>query len=796
MAHFRRIACRSYRVLLSATLGILATSASGQVTGVGNAVSPRAAVAVPVERVRAVGPSSPALAEKQLNEQVDSLLKKMTLEEKIGQLTQYSAGTPTGPGTGRDDYAEMVSKGQVGSLLNVVGAEKTNHFQHLAMEKSRLHIPLLFGEDVIHGNRTIFPVPLGLAASFDPEMVEETAKTAAAEARADGIQWVFSPMVDIARDARWGRIVESAGEDPYLGSAMARAFVKGYQGKDLKNPESVAACVKHFAAYGAPIAGRDYYAVDMSELRLRQIYLPTYHAAIEAGAATVMSSFNSLNGVPATENPFLLTQILRHEWGFNGMVVSDWNAVGELMNHAVVSNGAESASKALTAGVDMDMESDLYRSRLMAQVQRGVVPESAVDEAVRRVLRVKFALGLFEHPYATQGPAYQPTPERRAQARKAAEESFVLLKNDPLRGTGHVLPVKGPKTIALIGPFADSQSEMLGSWVANGSPGDVVTLKTALEARLAETKGKLLYAKGTEILSDSTAGFEEAVNAAKNADVVVITLGESGSWMTGEAASRAHLDLPGNQQQLLEAVAATGKPLALLIFNGHPLALPWAAEHVPAIVEAWYPGIEAGPALANVLFGATNPSGKLPVDLPRSVGQEPLFYSQYPSGRPAGVLDLTHPPTNNAEKFLSRYIDESNSAQWPFGWGLSYTQFSYSAPTVSTNQVSAASATRGTALVKVGVDVKNTGAVAGSEVVQLYIRTVVASVEQPLRELKGFERVTLAPGEQKHMEFPLGFEELSFYNAELHQVMEPTKVQVWIGGNSDATQAADFEVTK
>ncbi len=746
-------------------------------------------------RAHVPSPTNAQLADKQMNERVESLLKKMTLQEKIGQLSQYSAGSPTGPGTGRDDYGEMVEKGDVGSLLNVVGAAKTNQFQHMAMEKSRLHIPLLFGLDVIHGNRTIFPVPLGLAASFDPALVESAAHMAAVEARADGISWVFSPMVDIARDGRWGRTVESAGEDPYLGSAMARAYIHGYQGSDLKSAQAVAACVKHFAAYGAPIAGRDYYAVDMSELRLRQTYLPTYRAAIDAGAATVMSSFNSLNGVPASANPLLMTQVLRQEWGFNGMVVSDWAAVAELINHGVVSNGADAARKAVSAGVDMDMEGDLYRTRLTAAVQRGELAETVIDEAVRRVLRVKFALGLFDQPYVEESAPYKATAEKRELARKAAEESFVLLKNEPMEGVGRVLPLKPGKTIALIGPFADAKAEMLGSWIANGNPEDVVTLKEALQGN---QQGKVNFAKGTEILTADKAGFDEALKAARQADVVVMTLGESGPEMTGEASSRAHLDLPGNQEQLLEAVVGMGKPVVLVLFNGHPLALPWAAEHVPAILEAWYPGIEAGPALANVLTGAANPSGKLPLDFPRSAGQEPLFYAQFPTGRPIRDLDVTRPPANNAEKYLSRYIDESNTAQWPFGWGLSYTRFSYSAPSLSQKQISAgtAAAQPQTPLLKVAVDVKNTGAVAGSEVVQLYVRTTVASVEQPLRELKGFERITLAPGEQKHVEFPLNFEDLSFYNVDLQRVMEPTTVQVWVGGDSNATQSAQFEVTK
>jgi beta-glucosidase len=739
-------------------------------------------------------PSNAQLAEKKLNVRVDALLRQMTLQEKIGQLTQYSAGAPTGPGTGRDDEATMVAKGEVGSLLNAVGAEKANRYQHIAMEKTRLHIPLIFGYDVIHGQHTTFPVPLALAATFDPELVQATTRMAAEEARADGIEWVFSPMVDIARDARWGRIVESNGADPYLGSAMARAYVRGYQQDDLSKPTSVAVSVKHFAAYGAPVAGRDYNAVDMSELTLRQVYLPPYHAAVEAGAATIMSSFNSLNGVPETANPFTLTQVLRHEWGFNGLVVSDWGAVRELLAHGVALEGATAARKALTAGVDMDMEGDLYRTRLAGLVQNGELPESVIDEAARRVLRVKFALGLFEHPYTEVTPAYAPTAEKRTLARKAAEESLVLLKNDAVEGWGKVLPLRPGKSIALIGPLADSKTDMLGSWFSAGNPDDAVTLKTALEQGHG-AKGKLLYAKGTEILGDSDAGFADALKTAQQADVVVMALGEAGG-MTGEATSRAHLDLPGNQEKLLEAVAATGKPLVLVVFNGHPLALPWAAKHVPAIVEAWFPGLEAGPAISNVLFGETNPSGKLPVDLPRSVGQEPLYYAQMATGRPAAGTDLSHPPITPAEQYVSRYLDEDNAAQFPFGWGLSYTRFTYSVPKLNTQQVplSSTNSNRGTPLIKVNIDVQNSGPVAGTEVAQLYMRNLGASVEQPVRELKGFQKVTLQPGETKHLEFTLTFDELAFYNAQLLRVIEPTKYTVWVGGSSLADQEASFEV--
>jgi beta-glucosidase len=747
-------------------------------------------------------PSHPnaQLADKEIDRKVESLISSMTLAEKAGQLAQYTAGFPTGPGTHRENYEVMITKGEVGSLLNVNNAADANKFQHVAMEKSRLHIPLLFGLDVVHGDRTTFPVPLGMAASFDPTLVEQTARVAATESRADGVNWVFSPMVDIARDARWGRMVEGAGEDPYLGSAMARAYVAGYQGKDLASPDSVAACVKHFAAYGAPVAGRDYNAVDMSEIMLRQNYLPTYHAAIAPGngfgAATVMSSFNSLNGVPATANPFIQTQVLRKEWGFDGLVVSDYGAISELLKHSIAADGAQAAEKALTAGVDMDMEGDLYRTRVPALVQSGQMPIEVVDEAVRRILRVKYAMGLFEHPYAPDNAKpYEATESKRKLARAAAEESLVLLKNEALEGSGPLLPFnvekssKTPLSVALIGPFADSKSDMLGSWAGSGDPGNVVTLRAALEARLP--KGQFVYAKGTDARTTSMAGFDEAVAAAKRASVVILTLGEAADE-TGEATSKTDLNLPGNQQQLLEAIVATGKPVVLVIFSGRPLSIPWAARHVPSIVEAWFPGIEAGPALADTLFGDANFSGKLPVEFPQSVGQEPLYLAQLPTGRPAGDTDLTHPPTNGEEKYLSRYIDETNAPVFPFGWGLSYAHFSYSPVTIQHTMGSSSEVGK----VEVSVDVKNTSAVAGTEAVQLYIRDTVASVEQPVRELKGFERVTLGPGEQKHVSFTLGFDDLAFYNVALKRVVEPGTFKVWVGGSSAATNEAEFTVMK
>jgi len=749
-------------------------------------------------------PSNAQLADKALNARVEKLLGLMSLEQKIGQLTQYTSGEWTGPEGNWLDYDSMIKQGEVGSFFNLVGAKATNYYQHLAVEESPLHIPLLFGYDVIHGEHTIFPVPLALASSFDPDLVRQVAHVAAGEAADDGIRWVFSPMVDIARDARWGRITEGAGEDTFLGSIMARAYVEGYQGDDLSKLGAVAACVKHFAAYGAANAGREYNTVDMSELTLRQVYLPPYRSGIAAGAATVMSAFNPLNGVPATANPFTLTEILRHEWKFDGLVVSDYGAVLELINHGVASNGNVAARKALLAGVDMDMESDLFRTRLPDLVQSGQVPQAALDEAVRRVLRVKFALGLFEHPYTVEkSGAPVITPEKRALARKAAEETLVLLQNNvAVPDTTSVLPLgKNLPSIALIGPLADSAVDMLGSWPAAGLARDAVTLRSALQDRFKDGKTKVLYAQGTAILSDSDTGFAEAVAAAQQASVVILALGESAATMTGESSSRTRLDLPGNQEQLLETITALGKPTVLVLFDGRPLTLKWAAAHVPAILEAWYPGIEAGPAVADVLFGDVNPSGKLPVTFPRAVGQEPLFYNQLPTGRPADQIDLTRPPIG-ADKYFSRYIDETNAPLFPFGYGLSYTQFAYSNLKLQSSTISLAtlqSAKGGpfapVPAVRVRVDVKNTGSVPGVEIAQLYIRNTGGSMEEPVRELKGFQRISLNPGESKQIEFTLGLNELSYYNFDMKRVIEPTEYHVWVGGSSGATLDAQFEVT-
>jgi beta-glucosidase len=618
---------------------------------------------------------------------------------------------------------------------------------------------------------------------------------AAEEASTAGVRWFYSPMVDISRDPRWGRSVEGAGEDPYLGAAMARAYIRGYQGDDLSKPGHVAASVKHFAAYGAAEAGREYNTTDMSEITLRQVYLPPYHAAVEAGAATIMSAFNSLNGVPSSANPFLLRKILRGEWGFNGFVVSDYTAVMELTRHGIALDPATATRKAITAGVDVDMMSHYYDTQLRELIRSGQLPMNVIDEAVRRVLRVKFATGLFEHPYAEGVEVTAAVAGHRPLVRKAAEESFVLLQDDKLADGAPLLPLSPlRKRVALIGPLADNAEEMTGIWGGIGQDRDIITLRQALAERAQQVGGVLLSAKGTEIEDPSRADFPEAIEAARTADVVILALGES-THMSGEAGSRTNLDLPGNQQQLLEAVVAAGKPVVLLIFSGRPLVLDWAAKHIPAIMEVWFPGTEAGHALANVLYGDVSPSGKLPMSFPRAVGQEPLYYNQLPTGRPPAGIDLSQPPTNDS-RFVSRYIDLPNSALFPFGYGLSYSSFSYQDVKVSKTSIPllGALANRSTPLLEATATVTNTGERTATEVVQCYVRNLGASIEQPVRSLKGFERVTLAPGESRQVTFHLGFNELSFFNLESAPTIEATHYTVWIGGSSLANQEASFVV--
>jgi len=741
---------------------------------------------------------SAGISEKSLDARVDSILQRMTLAEKVGQLVQYSAGQPTGPGTGRSDYDDMIARGQIGSLFNVNDPHEINKYQKIAMEKSRLHIPILFGLDVIHGFKTEFPIPLGLASTWDPTIVEKASRVAAMEAAADGIRWTFSPMVDIARDARWGRMAEGAGEDPFLGSAMAAAYVRGYQGSRLDAPDSIAACAKHYVGYGAAEAGRDYNSTEISEHTLRQFYMPPFHAAVEAGAASLMSAFNSLNGIPSSANPFTLKQVLRREWGYRGLVVSDWNAVGELIPHGIANDGATAARKAFLAGVDMDMVSSLYHDHLEQIVKAGQATQDEVDEAVRHVLRVKLALGLFEHPYVDEDAAAKALyhPESIALAQTAAERSFVLLKNANGPGGMPLLPLAGgSQNIAVIGPLGDDSSYPGG---APPGSGPRVSLVAALAQRVGE--GHVSRFKGVGILDGTDQEIADAVAGAQKADVVILTLGEAPE-MSGEAASRAHLGLPGRQKELLEAVVRTDKPVVLILFSGRPLTVPWAFEHVPAVIAAWLPGIAGGPALARTLFGEVNPSGKLVVSWPRAVGQEPLYYNHLNTGRPAGDMDLTRPPSDVASRYLSRYIDEQNTPQFPFGYGGSYTTYSYGGTTISTPRLSAAALNKRlgsgenvAAAMTAEAEVTNTGSRPGEEVVQLYIQLLGTSVAEPVRMLKGFQTISIAAGETKKVKFELKPEAFAIWNDRNQFAVEAAKLNVWISPDSAQGSPAQAEI--
>jgi beta-glucosidase len=704
---------------------------------------------------------------------INALLARMTLAEKLGQLEQLDGEAN---GNFRPEHRELVRKGLLGSTLNVRGAQRTNELQRIAMEESRLKIPLIFGFDVIHGYRTLFPVPLGEASSWDPAAAERSAAIAAAEARSAGVHWTFAPMLDIARDARWGRIVEGSGEDPYLGAAFGRARVRGFQGHDYSATDKVLACAKHWVAYGAAEAGRDYNTTDISERTLREIYFPPFKAALDEGVGTFMSAFNDLNGVPASANPFTLTKVLRGEWKFDGFVVSDYTSVEELIKHGLAANESEAARLALSAGVDMEMVSRLYGKHGPDLLKRGELSLATIDEAVRRILRIKMRLGLFEHPYAdeTRERSAIFTQPNQAAAREIAARSMVLLKNDR-----ETLPLsKNVKSIALIGPLADDQKDMIGSWRGDGNAADAVTLLAGIKGKVS-TSTKINYAKGCEINGDATDGFEAAVRAARGSDVVVIAVGESAD-MSGEASSRSSLDLPGRQMDLVKAVQATGKPTIVVLMNGRPLTINWIAENTQAILETWFAGTQAGNAIADVLFGDVNPGGKLPLTFPRTVGQEPLYYNHMNTGRP--------PDAKN--NYTSKYLDVSWTPLFPFGYGLSYTQFHLSNLRLSTQRI------RLDGRLSVSVDVENTGRRAGDEVVQLYVRDTVASVTRPVKELKGFQRVTLKPGEKRTLEFVLAPEQLGFYNREMRFVVEPGEFKVMLGTSSadEHELAASFEV--
>lgn len=743
----------------------------------------------------AAAQSSPFSPEAE--QRAQALLKQMTVEEKVGQLNQASGVQMPMLGTEKPD--EWIAQGKVGSILWLIDVKEINRLQHIAVEKSRLHIPILFAFDVIHGYRTVFPVPLAMASSWDPSVEEQAQRLAAEDARAAGIQWTFTPMVDIARDARWGRIVEGAGEDPYLGSAMARAQVRGFQGNTL-GPDSVLACVKHYAGYGAAEGGRDYDSSYIPEELLRNVYLPPFHAAEQQGAGTFMSAYMDLNDVPASGNRWLLTDILRQKWGFKGFVVSDAFAVGSLVTHGYAADPADAAYKAITAGLNMDMASHTYRDSLPKLVADGKVSEAQLDAAVLPILALKYQLGLFDHPYVDESKvdATLSRPEGLALERKLAARSMVLLKNE-----NKTLPLtKSLKKVAVIGPLADSTSDIEGGWTVEGlfgggSKSHPVTVLAGLKNKLAGAQitlvsgpemsrvypGLLDQLSGKKVLPpptpEETASWVAKVKAAaSDADLVVAVMGEISS-MSSEASSRATLDLPGIQQQMLEAAVSTGKPVVLVLENGRPLDIRWAAEHVPAILESWYPGTEGGNAVADVLLGEVNPGGKLPVSWPRAAGQEPLYYNH----------NLTHEPEDRPN-FTSRYWDLNSKPLYPFGYGLSYTTFKFANLKLSQTSISTSGNTQ------VSVDVTNTGQVAGDAVAQVYIHQRSGSASRPVRQLKGFQRVSLQPGETRTLTFPLGKDELEFWSPQMKTwVVEPAAFDVWAGEDSRATLHDEFTVT-
>jgi len=698
----------------------------------------------------------------------------MTLAEKLGQLQQLDG---EGNGAFRPEHPDLIRKGLLGSTLNVRGAKNTNQLQHIAMDESRLKIPVLFGFDVIHGYRTIFPIPLAEASSWDPALAEQSASIAAREAYATGLRWTFAPMLDIARDPRWGRITEGAGEDPFLGAAFARARVRGFQGNDYSATNKILACAKHWVAYGATEGGRDYNTTEMSENTLREVYFPPFKAAVDAGVGSVMSAFNDLNGVPTSANPFTLTKVLRGEWKFQGFVVSDYTAVKELINHGLAANDKEAARAALNAGVDMEMVSRLFNQQGPELVKERQLSQATIDEAVRRILRIKFRLGLFEHPYtdeALEGNSLL-TPANRATARAIADRSMVLLKNDR-----ETLPLKKSiHSVAIIGPLADDKRTPLGWWSGDGKAEDTMTPLAGIKLKVSP-ETKVNYAKGCEIEGDSTAGFTDAIAAARDSEVAVVFVGET-SETVGEAASKSSLNLTGRQMALVQAVYATGKPTIVVLINGRPLTIGWIAENVPALLEAWMGGTESGSAIADVLFGDVNPGGKLPVTWPRTVGQVPLYYNHMNTGRP--------PETNN--RYTSKYLDAPWTPQFPFGYGLSYTQFKITNLQLSAHEVLPL---KGNDAIAVSVEVENVGNQAGDEVVQLYIRDVAASMTRPVKELKGFQRVTLQPGEKKRLEFLLTAAELGFWNREMRFVLEPGEFKVMVGPNSEQLIETKFEV--
>lgn len=721
---------------------------------------------------------------KSIHQKADSVLHLMTLEEKVGQLNQYNDDNQaTGPVTIDNNKVNQIKNGEVGSLLNTIGTERTTSWQKLAMQ-SRLKIPLLFGQDVIHGFKTTFPIPLAEAASWDLPAIQMAARVAATEASASGIHWTFAPMVDIARDPRWGRVMEGAGEDPYLGSLISAARVKGFQGTSLGDTNTLMACVKHFAAYGAAVGGRDYNSVDMSERQLWEIYLPPFKAALDAGAASFMNSFNDINGVPAVANHYLQKTILKEKWGFKGFVVSDWGSIGELINHGYVKDQREAALKAMNAGTDMDMESRSYKNNLAQLVKEGKISIASIDDAVKRILIKKFELGLFDDPYKFSNKAREDAalnnPKHSAAAREMAAKSIVLLKNN-----NNILPLsKNLKKIAFVGPLVKSLLQNKGFWdvaIPNLDSNFIVSQWEGLQNKVGPGTN-LLYAKGCEIEGDDTSGFDEAVSIAKQADVVILSIGEKRD-MSGEAKSRSNINIPGVQEKLLQALLATGKPVVVLINAGRPLVFNYTAKNATAILYTWWLGSEAGNAIADVLFGDYNPSAKLPMTFPVSVGQIPIYYNHYNTGRPA--------TDDNNHIYNSSYIDETIYPKFPFGFGLSYTNFTYSNLELSSKTMHMKDKITAT------FTLTNSGKLAGEEVVQLYLHHKYASVVMPVKALKDFQKIMLQPGESKKIQFTIDKEKLSFYNASLKWDAEPTDVELMIGASSEDIRLKEtFELKK
>ena len=719
---------------------------------------------------------------KNIDQKVEALLRQMTLEEKIGQLNQYTGdNAATGPITINPNKQAEIKQGLIGSMLNILGTKYTRQYQELAMQ-SRLKIPLLFGQDVIHGYKTTFPIPLAEAASWDLEAMELTARIAATEAAAAGIHWTFAPMVDISRDPRWGRVMEGAGEDTYLGSKIAYARVKGFQG-NLGDVTSVMACVKHFAAYGAAVGGRDYNSVDMSNRMLWETYLPPFKAALDAGAATFMNSFNDLNGIPATGNAYLQRDILKEKWNFKGFVVSDWGSIGEMVNHGYAKDNKEAALAAITAGSDMDMESNAYRYHLAQLVKEKKVPMALIDDAVKRILRKKFELGLFDDPFKFNNEEREQkalyNPEHRKVARAMAAKSIVLLKNE--KG---ILPLsKSTKTIAFIGPLVKEYKQNMGFWSVELPELDytkeIVSQWDGLQNKV-EKNTQLLYAKGCDIEGDNTEGFAEAIAVANQADVVILSIGERRD-QSGEAKSRSNLRLPGVQEELVKAIQATGKPVVVLINAGRPLIFNWTADQVPAILYTWWLGSEAGNAIADVLFGDYNPSGKLPISFPREEGQIPIYYNHFNTGRPA--------PNETATNYVSAYIDLKNSPKFPFGYGLSYTTFNYSDLQLSKKVM------KKNETITVSFTLTNSGKFDGEEVVQLYLKDQVGSVVRPVKELRDFQKVFLKARASQKITFTIDKEKLAFYNAKLEWEPEPGTFEVQLGSSSTDIRLKDnFEL--